>query len=52
MLKILADENMSPRVVAFLRLQGLNVIDVKEMCWQGTEDRYLLGIAYGQKGLS
>jgi len=30
LLKILTDENVSPRVVSFLRGKGLDVIDVKE----------------------
>ena len=31
--KILADENISPKVVAFLRSAGLDVLDVKEQNW-------------------
>ncbi|MBW2430389.1 MAG: DUF5615 family PIN-like protein [Deltaproteobacteria bacterium] len=31
--KILADENISPKVVAFLRSAGLDVLDVKEQSW-------------------
>ena len=42
----LADENVSPRVVEFLRQQQLDVLDVKELGWQGKEDHYLLSQAY------
>ena len=45
-LRILADENISPRVITFLRKQGLDVIDVKEKDWQGKEDNFLLEQAY------
>ena len=38
-LRILADENISPRVITFLKQQGLDVIDVKEKAWQGKERR-------------
>ncbi len=48
-LRILADENISPRVVLFLRKQGLDVVDVKENGWQGKEDKYLLEQAYLDK---
>jgi predicted nuclease of predicted toxin-antitoxin system len=44
--KILADENISPKVVAFLRNAGLNVLDVKEQNWYGKNDEVLLDIAY------
>ena len=31
--KILTDENISPKVVSFLRNVGLDVLDVKEQHW-------------------
>lgn len=45
-LRLLADENISPKVVAFLRQQGLDVLDVKEQGWQGQDDETLLAKAY------
>ena len=45
-LKILTDENISPRVVSFLRQQGINVIDTKEEKWHGKNDEYLLEKAF------
>jgi predicted nuclease of predicted toxin-antitoxin system len=42
----LTDENISPRVVTFLRQRGLEVLDVKEHGWHGKEDTYLLKQAY------
>ena len=47
--KILTDENISPKVVRFFREQGINVVDVKEEGWHGTEDVVLLEIAYRQQ---
>ncbi|MBN1867934.1 DUF5615 family PIN-like protein [Candidatus Sumerlaeota bacterium] len=44
-LRILADENVSPKVVAFLRDQGLDVLDAKEQGWHGKSDDELLQIA-------
>ena len=44
--KILADENISPKVVSFLRNVGLDVLDVKEQQWYGQNDEFLLDIAY------
>jgi len=41
-LKLLADENVSPRVVSFLRQKGMDIIDAKEEKWQGKDDEYLL----------
>jgi predicted nuclease of predicted toxin-antitoxin system len=43
---ILSDENISPKLVQFLRHQVLDIIDVKEQEWQGKTDRELLEIAY------
>ena len=44
--RILADENISPQVVAFLRSQGIDVVDTKERGWQGKSDDELLETAY------
>jgi predicted nuclease of predicted toxin-antitoxin system len=46
---ILSDENISPKLVKFLRHQGLDIIDVKEQEWQGKTDRELLEIAYKEE---
>lgn len=46
---ILTDENISPKVVKFLREQGLNVLDTKEQGWHGKDDEKLLQIAYQQQ---
>ncbi len=46
--KLLADENISPKVVAFLREQGIDVLDVKEQQWFGKDDEELLEHAYSQ----
>jgi len=45
-LKILTDENISPRVVSFLRQKGTDVIDAKEEKWHGKDDEYLLEKAF------
>ena len=44
--KILTDENISPKVVSFLRNVGFDVLDVKEQHWYGQNDEVLLDIAY------
>jgi len=44
--KILTDENISPKVVLFLRQQGINVLDTKEQGWFGKSDDELLEIAF------
>lgn len=41
-IKILSDENISPKVVLFLRNSGLDVLDVKEVGWHGETDSELL----------
>lgn len=41
-LKFLTDENISPKVVSFLRQKGFDVIDAKEERWHGTEDKRLM----------
>lgn len=45
-LRILTDENISPRVVSFLRKSGFDVWDVKEEGWNGSDDHALLERAY------
>jgi len=48
-LRVLADENVSPKVVAFLRNHGPDVLDTKEQGWHGKSDDELLEIAYQEK---
>ena len=48
-LKVLTDENVSPRVVAFLREKGLDLVDVKEKGWYGADDKFLLAIALEER---
>lgn len=48
-IKILTDENISPKVVAFLRQAGVDVRDVKEEEWFGTADEALLDLAYQEE---
>ena len=45
-LRILTDENISPKVVFFLRNQGIDVLDTKEEGWHGKTDDDILRIAY------
>lgn len=45
-LRFLTDENVSPRLVTFLRAQGHDVQDVKEEGWQGKHDAFLLRRAW------
>ncbi|MBI2583724.1 MAG: DUF5615 family PIN-like protein [Candidatus Aenigmarchaeota archaeon] len=45
MVNILADENIAPSVVNYLRKKGHNVKDVREEGLQGTADEKLVGIA-------
>jgi predicted nuclease of predicted toxin-antitoxin system len=44
-LSILSDENISPKVVAFLRQCGLDVLDTKVQQWYGKDDDELLDTA-------
>lgn len=37
-LKMLVDENISPKVVSFLREKGIDVAETKERKWHGKED--------------
>jgi predicted nuclease of predicted toxin-antitoxin system len=39
----------SPKVVAFLRNDGIDVLDTKEQGWHGKSDDELLEIAYQEK---
>jgi predicted nuclease of predicted toxin-antitoxin system len=48
-IKILSDENVSPKVVKFFRNNRIDVLDVKEQGWFGKEDHELLNIAYQSK---
>lgn len=48
-LKFLTDENISPRIVSFLRKKGIDIVDVKEKGWHGNEDKYLMKIANKEK---
>lgn len=41
-LRFLTDENVSPSLVIFLRVQGHDVLDVKEKGWHGKDDAFLL----------
>ena len=42
----LTDENVHPKVVAYLRSKGLDVLDAKEQGWHGRSDHELLDEAY------
>jgi predicted nuclease of predicted toxin-antitoxin system len=46
--KLLADENIEPQVVEFLRSQGFNVTYVPELGWQGRQDIDILTEATDQ----
>lgn len=45
-IKILADENISPKVVKYLRELEYDIIDIKEKQWFGKEDEEILNIAF------
>ncbi len=47
--KILADENISPRVVHYLRSKGYDVLDTKEKHWFGKDDAFLLAQSLNTK---
>lgn len=46
---LLADENISPKVLAYLRSIGLDVLDTKEQRWCGTADEELINRAYREQ---
>lgn len=48
-LKLLTDENVSPRVLLFLRENGFDVLDVKESDFNGTSDSFLLDLAHKEQ---
>lgn len=48
-LRLISDENVSPRVVSFLREHGCDVLDVKEEGWLGADDSLLLRRAWRDK---
>lgn len=48
-IKLLTDENISPKVVAFFRQKGFDILDVKEQRWHGRTDAELLHIAYRER---
>ena len=48
-LGFLTDENISPKVISFLRLQGSDVLDTKEQKWFGVDDEELIKHAYTQE---
>ena len=45
-IKLLTDENISPKVIIYLRKIGVDILDVKEQEWFGKEDEILLNISY------
>lgn len=49
LIKILTDENISPKVVSFLRKNGFDVLDAKEQHWCGKDDEALLNTAYREQ---
>jgi predicted nuclease of predicted toxin-antitoxin system len=48
-IRLLTDENMSPKVVAGLRQHGMDILDTKEQQWHGADDEALMTIAYQEQ---
>lgn len=48
-MRFLTDENISPKVVAYLRKYEADVLDVKECGWQGKTDNEILEKAFIEK---
>jgi predicted nuclease of predicted toxin-antitoxin system len=48
-IKLLTDENISPKVVASIRQIGIDILDTKEQQWSGTDDETLLNRAYQEQ---
>ena len=48
-IKFMTDENVSPKLVTFLRQQNIDVLDVKEQKWYGKVDEELIEIAFQEK---
>jgi predicted nuclease of predicted toxin-antitoxin system len=48
-LHLLTDENIDPAVLGFLRQEGFDVVDIKEMGWQGKRDIEILEEAHKQQ---
>ena len=47
--KILTDENISPKVVRHIRELGYDVLDIKEQKWHGKTDEAILNIAFKEQ---
>jgi predicted nuclease of predicted toxin-antitoxin system len=47
--KFLTDENVSPKVVSFLRSRGFDVSDIKETGLYGLSDREILARAHAEE---
>lgn len=46
--RFLTDENISPKVVKFLREKGADVLDVKGLGWKGKTDKEILDKALSE----
>ena len=45
---LITDESIHPRVVAYLRSRGFDVVDVKEQGWRGMSDEEILSRAHDE----